>query len=114
MASFPRKPVHQSARFFIGQVRSLAPAFANDGPSFDCEFARHLSKVVLTTPSLTVGLLPRSRFALIAEGTSALPAKLSSLEFRFALFEKSFHPFVLVFAGEAKREQINFAAQALI
>ncbi len=58
MASFPRKPMHQSARFFIGQVRSLAPAFANDGPSFDCEFARHLSKVVLTTPSLTVGPRP--------------------------------------------------------
>ena len=93
MASFPGKPVHQSARFFIGQVRSLAPAFANDGPLIFCQVAHDFN----LRPCLRAGF-----------------CHSSSLEFGFALLEKSFHTFVLVFAGEAKCEQINFAAQALI
>ncbi len=32
MAPFTCELVHQSARFFIGQVRSLTPALANHGP----------------------------------------------------------------------------------
>ena len=45
-----------------------------------------------------------------------MPALQMSFTFkvRFAFFQKRFHPFVLVLAREAKRKQIDFAAQALV
>ncbi len=96
MTAFAGEFVHQTSRLFMLQLSSFAAALAQDRPFIFCQFAhRHL------LPEHFAGRMPALHDSL-------------ALEFRFSLFKKSFHAFVLVCAGEAEREEIDFAAQAFV
>ena len=89
MTAFTRQPVHQPPRIFMSEARPFAATVADYCPCVVSQIA-HKPK-----------------------GAGRLPALLT-FEFCLTFFEEGPHAFVLVLTREAKREQINFTAQAFV
>ena len=94
MTPFAGQSMHQPPGIFVSKARSFAPTVTDYGPFFHSEFACH-------------------RVKKCGQGRPRSKASLT-FEFGFPFFQKRFHPFVLVFTREAKRKQIDFAAQSLV